>query len=149
MLIGSGLLNERATPHVRQQLDRADQASRVVERLTPNLSIPDVGTRDRQADDLPNIDLRLGLVLRGEPAPMTAADLRAWFRQHRPDVLEVAGRQVRVLRALGESPVTGCNRVHLLLVRAIGYAGAQRLSDTLKDCSGVPFDLATEIQREA
>ncbi|GGL72944.1 hypothetical protein GCM10010840_08730 [Deinococcus aerolatus] len=78
LLSGSGPLDGRATPHVWQRLDRADQASRLVEWPTPvSVRHQDIATRDRQVDALPNINLRLGRQggdgSRRPPAPSTTA----------------------------------------------------------------------------
>lgn len=153
LLRGSGLLDASAPPGARQRLDHADQASRPVEwpdfDLRMDLRDQEVVTRDRQHHAQSNINLRLGLVLLDTPTPMTAADLRAWFQQHRPDVLQLARRQARVLGALGESYMAGCNRVHSLLQPAIECAGANRLANGLGYWYNALFDLAMEIQREA
>jgi len=148
LLLESGIL-DRTTAVTARRLSRADQtcSAAVSHGHGGVYTLPDpaVEERDRACLAEPDLDLRLGLVLLGEPRPMNANEVLYWYLGNRPGVYEQAIHTAAALRALGEEPMAGYLRVHDLLVEALSVAGASLLSYSVRGQRSVVNELTMRL----
>ncbi|UQN06490.1 hypothetical protein [Deinococcus sp. QL22] len=128
------------------------EARRAFSRVVSNgpegtyaLPHPEVEERDRRFYQVPDLNLRLGLVLLGQPQPISMDEVHDWFVQHRPGLLHHGIKMASAMDALGEEPITCCSRVNDLLAEALRTGGAVLVSRSVRVRRSAVADLAVRL----
>jgi hypothetical protein len=148
LLLHGGVLQE-VNAAAQQALSQAEQAfGRVVSNGpgdTYAVPHPEVEERDRRFHEVPDLNLRLGLVLLGQPHSMSMDEVHDWFVQHRPSLLHHGIKMATAMDALGEEPITCCSRVNDLLAEALRASGAVLVSRSVRLRRSAVADLAVRL----
>lgn len=148
-LIQHGGVLAAVDPHAREIVNRADHVMTQVVgcRIAGAYAPPEPALvrRDLAYHDVPDLDLRLGLVLLGRAQRLTTDDLMDWYLEHRPMVPLHGVHMAGALQVLGEDSLRCSERVHALLTEALRASGAVLSFLAVSFRLSVVASLATEL----